>query len=172
MIEELKFKGDEYMDIFTKGLWVVTMLWFIVSMIKDKDRTLNSMKRSKKIMGNMLGQIIGILFLIGLLLTFIPPDAIKEYLGSSNTFLATIISAIMGSITLIPAFVAFPLVGSIVDMGASIVPAVAFLTTLTMVGFVTFNLERQEFGKKFAIARNGLSFIFAILIALAMGVIL
>ena len=160
------------MDIFTKGLWLITGSWFIVSMFKDKERTLNAMKMSKKMMGNMMGQIIGILFLIGLILTFIPPHVIKEYIGGSNVFLATIISALVGSITLIPAFVAFPLVGSIVDMGASIVPAVAFLTTLTMVGFVTFNLERQEFGKEFAIARNGLSFVFAILIALVMGVIL
>ncbi|HSH36675.1 permease [Schnuerera sp.] len=160
------------MDIFTKGLWIITILWLVVSLIKDKKRTLNAMKMSKNMMGNMLGQIIGILFLIGLILTFIPPEMIKEYLGSSNTLFATVISAIVGSITLIPAFVAFPLVGSIVDMGASIVPAVAFLTTLTMVGFVTFNLEKQEFGKKFAIARNSLSFIFAILISMVMGVIL
>lgn len=160
------------MDIFTKGLWLITGLWFAVSMIKDKERTLNAMKKSKKMMGSMIGQIIGILFLIGLILTFIPPEVIKEYLGSSNVFLATILSAFLGSITLIPAFIAFPLVGSIVEMGASIVPAVAFLTTLTMVGFVTFNLEKQEFGSKFAIARNGLSFVFALLISMVMGVIL
>lgn len=160
------------MDIFTKGLWLVTGIWFIVSMIKDKKRTLNSMKMSKKMMGNMVGQIIGILFLIGLILTFIPPEVIKVYLGSSNIWFATILSAFLGSITLIPAFVAFPLVGSIVDMGASIVPAVAFLTTLTMVGFVTFNLEKQEFGSKFALMRNGLSFVFALLIAMVMGVVL
>lgn len=160
------------MDIFTKVLWLITGIWFIISMIKDKKRTLDAMKMSKKMMGNMLGQIIAILFLIGLILTFIPPDVIKEYLGGSNIFLATVVSALIGSITLIPAFVAFPLVGSIVDMGASIVPAVAFLTTLTMVGFVTFNLEKQEFGKKFALARNGLSFIFAIAISMIMGVIL
>lgn len=160
------------MDIFTKVLWFITGAWFIVSMIKDQKRTINAMKMSKKMMGNMLGEILGILFLIGLILTFIPPNVIKEYLGSSNTFIATLVSALIGSITLIPAFVAFPLVGSLVDMGASIVPAVAFLTTLTMVGFVTFNLEKQEFGKKFAIARNGLSFIFAIVISMIMGVIL
>lgn len=160
------------MDIFTKGLWAVTGVWFIVSMIKDKKRTLNAMKMSQKMMGSMIGQIIGILFLIGLILTFIPPEAIKEYLGSSNTLLATTVSALLGSITLIPAFIAFPLVGSIVDMGASIVPAVAFLTTLTMVGFVTFNLEKQEFGTKFALSRNGLSFAFALLISMVMGVIL
>ena len=93
-------------------------------------------------------------------------------LGSSNTIVSTFISAAVGSITLIPAFVAFPLVGSLVDAGASIVPAVAFLTTLTMVGVVTFPLEKKEFGTKFAVTRNLFSFAFAIVIALVMGVII
>ena len=62
-------------------------------------------------------------------------------MGESNQFISTVVSAIVGAITLIPAFVAFPLIGSLVDKGASIVPAVAFLTTLTMVGAVTFPLK-------------------------------
>lgn len=160
------------MDIFTIGLWVLTLIWFLYSMIKDKKKTLDSMKKSKGMMGSMLPQIIGILFLIGLILTFIPPEMIKTYLGGSNPILATVVAALVGSITLIPAFVAFPLVGSMVDMGASVMPAVAFLTTLTMVGFVTFNLERKEFGAKFALTRNLLSFGFAIAISLLMGVVL
>jgi uncharacterized membrane protein YraQ (UPF0718 family) len=86
--------------------------------------------------------------------------------------MSSIIAAIAGSITLIPAFVAFPLVGSLVNVGASIIPAVAFLTTLTMVGVVTFPLEKKEFGVKFALVRNLLSFVAALLIAMAMGVIL
>ena len=160
------------MDIFTIGLWIITLIWFIYSMIKDKKRTLDSMKKSKAMMGSMIPQILGILFLIGLILTLIPPEMIKTYLGGSNPILATIVSALVGSITLIPAFVAFPLVGSMVDMGASVMPAVAFLTTLTMVGFVTFNLEKKEFGVKFALTRNLLSFGFAIAIALLMGVVI
>lgn len=128
------------------------------------------MKMAKGMMKNMMGQIIGILFLIGLILTFIPPEIIKQYLGGANVLSSSILSAVIGSITLIPAFVAFPLVGSLVDLGASIVPGVAFLTTLTMVGFVTFPLEKQEFGFKFAAIRNSLSFVFAIVIAMVMGV--
>ena len=96
----------------------------------------------------------------------------KSVLGQSDQFISTIVSAVVGSITLIPAFVAFPLVGSFVDIGAGIVPAVAFLTTLTMVGVVTFPLEKQEFGLKFAVTRNTLSFLFAVMIALAMGVLI
>jgi len=53
--------------------------------------------------------------------------------------------SLIGTITLIPAFVAFPLVGSLMDSGAGIVTLTAFLTTLTMVGFVTFPLESRTF---------------------------
>lgn len=160
------------MDIFTIIFLIITVILTILSLIKNKKKTFAAMKRSTGMMGNMMVQIVAIIFLIGLLLTFIPPETIKSVMGSSKTFLSTIIGAVAGGITLIPAFVAFPLVGSLVDAGASIVPAVAFLTTLTMVGVVTFPLEKKEFGTKFALTRNVLSFGFAIVIALLMGVIL
>lgn len=165
-------KEKSEMDFITISLWIITAAWFLISIRKDKKKTFESIKMSSGIMRGMIGEIIGILFLIGLILTFIPPGMINQYLGQSNTFIATVISAILGGITLIPAFVAFPLVGSLVNIGASIVPVVAFLTTLTMVGFVTFPLEKREFGVKFALTRNLLSFGFAIMIALLMGVIL
>lgn len=160
------------MDIFVLSFWIIAIVMTVISIIKDKKKTFVSMKKSKGMMGKMIGEIIAIIFLIGLILTIIPPESIKNVLGSSSTFLSTIVSAVVGSITLIPAFVAFPLVGSFVDVGVSIVPAVAFLTTLTMVGIVTFPLEKKEFGLKFALTRNLLSFVFAIVIALAMGVVL
>ena len=160
------------MDIFTIAFWIIAIVLTVISLIKDKKKTFAAMKKSKGMMGNMLGEIVAIIFLIGLILTFIPPETIKSVLGSANTYVSTVVSALVGSITLIPAFVAFPLVGSLIDAGASIVPAVAFLTTLTMVGIVTFPLEKKEFGTKFTLARNALSFGFAIAIALTMGVIL
>lgn len=160
------------MDIFTISLWGITIIAFAVSIIKDKKKTFDSIFMAKGMMKNMIGQIIGVLFLIGLLLTFIPPEAIRNILGKSNLLFSTIIAALAGSITLIPAFISFPLVASFIDMGVSIVPSVAFLTTLTMVGIVTFPLEKQEFGLKFAAIRNIFSFLFAVVIALVMGVII
>ena len=154
------------MDIFTVLFWVIAIILTLISLVKDKKKTVEAM------MGNMLGEIVAIIFIIGLVLTLIPPETIKQVLGSANTLTSTVISALVGSITLIPAFVAFPLVGSLVTVGASIVPAVAFLTTLTMVGMVTFPLEKKEFGMRFALTRNLMSFGFAIVIALTMGVIL
>lgn len=160
------------MDIFTLAFWGIAIVLFIISLIKSKKNTVEAMKKSKGMMGSMLGDIVGIIFMIGLVLTIIPPDTIERFMGSSNTVLASIIGALVGSVTLIPAFVAFPLVGSFIDVGASIIPAVAFLTTLTMVGVVTFPLEQKEFGTKFALTRNALSFAAALVIAGFMGVIL
>ncbi|HAE42660.1 MAG TPA: permease [Clostridiales bacterium] len=160
------------MDVFTLSFWGISLALTGFSLAKSKEKTFEAMKKSRGMMGNMLGEIIAIIFLIGLVLTFIPPESIKSVLGSENTFISSIIAAIAGSITLIPAFVAFPLVGSFVNVGASIIPAVAFLTTLTMVGVVTFPLEKKEFGFKFALVRNLLSFAAALVIAMAMGVIL
>ncbi len=164
--------GGFILDIFTILFWVIAVVLFIVSLVKSKETTISAMKKSRDMMGSMIGEIIAIIFMIGLVLTFIPPETIKTVLGTSNIYFSTVISALVGSITLIPAFVAFPLVGSLVDVGASIVPAVAFLTTLTMVGIVTFPLEKKEFGTKFAVMRNLFSFGFAIIIALLMGVVI
>ena len=160
------------MDIFTLAMWVVAIGGFVISIVKDKRKTLRSMKFARGMMKSIAGEIVGVLLIIGLVLTFFPPEMIKDYMERSSQIAATALGALAGSITLIPAFVAFPLVGSFVEIGMSIVPAVAFLTTLTMVGFVTFPLEKKQFGTKFTIIRNSLSFIFAVLIALTMGVLI
>ena len=68
------------MDIFTRGLWIITAIGFTISIIKDKEKTFRSMKMARGMMKNMMGQIIGILFLIGLILTFIPPEIINSIL--------------------------------------------------------------------------------------------
>jgi len=160
------------MDIFTLGFYVLALVLFIIALVKKRPLLGETLKKTRKMMQNMIGEIIAIIFLIGLVLTFVPPATIEGVLGSDNLILATMTAAVAGSVTLIPAFVAFPLVGSFVDLGASIIPAVAFLTTLTMVGVVTFPLEQKEFGTSFAITRNLLSFGMALVIAVMMGVVL
>lgn len=160
------------MDFLTLAMWLGTAAFLIVSFVRDKKKTKQALKMAFGMGKGMLGSILSIIFLIGLILTVLPPENIAEFVGKQSLLSATVISAAFGTITLIPAFIAFPLVGTLVDAGVSIVPAVAFLTTLTMVGIVTFPLEKREFGTKFAVTRNGLSFIFAIAVALVMGVIL
>lgn len=160
------------MDLFTLAMWIGTFIFLIVSFKKDHQKTKKALKTALGMGRGMLESILSIIFLIGLILTLLPPEYIAEIVSKQSLIMATLFSAAFGTITLIPAFIAFPLIGTLVGAGVSVVPAVAFLTTLTMVGIVTFPLEKREFGFKFAAVRNGLSFVFAILIALVMGVML
>jgi uncharacterized membrane protein YraQ (UPF0718 family) len=160
------------MDIFTIAMWVITLIFLIISFIKNKSETKGAFKKALGMGKGMAKSLIFVILLIGLILAYIPPESIASFVASQNLFVSTVGSALFGTITLIPAFIAFPLVGTLVDASVSMVPAVAFLTTLTMVGIVTFPLEKKTFGMKFTVTRNALSFVFAIVIALFMGVIL
>ena len=160
------------MDVFTLAIWIGTLIFLGISIAKDKVKTKQALKMALGMGKGMAGSILSIIFAIGLILTLIPPAEVAGFLGTQSVLLATVGGALLGTITLVPAFIAFPLVGTLVNAGVSVVPSVAFLTTLTMVGVVTFPLEKKAFGMKFTAVRNGLSFLFAIAIALVMGVIL
>lgn len=164
--------GGSVVDVFTVAVWVGTAIFLVISLIKDKGKTKNALKMAFGMGKGMLVSILSIIFLIGLVLTFLPPQEIAVYVGKQDVLLSTVIAAALGAVTLVPAFIAFPLVGTLVNAGVGIVPSVAFLTTLTMVGCVTMPLEKEQFGTKFTLVRNGLSFVFAVVIALAMGVII
>lgn len=160
------------MDIFTVLIWLCTVGFLFYSLYKDQKKTKAALKNAFTMGKGMILSILTIICLIGLLLTLLPPDTIAAIVASQSLGVATISSAFFGTITLIPAFIAFPLVGTLMNAGVHLVPSVAFLTTLTMVGVVTFPLEKKEFGLRFTVLRNGLSFVFAIVIALIMGVFL
>lgn len=160
------------MDIFTIAIWIITIGLLLFSFVKDKSKTKEALKKALIMGRGMALSIFAVIFAIGFILAILPPEKIAEIIGNQNVFVATIAAAGFGTITLIPAFIAFPLIGTLAGAGVGIMPSVAFLTTLTMVGVATFPLEKREFGIKFAITRNVLSFVFAIIIALVMGVIL
>lgn len=134
------------MDVFTIAIWVVTLLFLLISLIKDKEKTKQALKMAFGMGKSMVGSILSIVFAIGLILTIFPPEQIAGFVGSQSVLLATVVAALFGTITLVPAFIAFPLVGTLVGAGVGVVPAVAFLTTLTMVGVVTFPLEKRSSG--------------------------
>lgn len=140
-----------------------------LSLKKDLKKTKTTLGHAKAMMQAMLSDILGVLLLIGLIMALLPPATIEAYIGDQSGFLGLVSAALLGTITLIPAFVAFPLIGSLRDSGGGMMTLTAFLTTLTMVGVVTFPLEKESFGLKFAAVRNGLSFIFALGIAVLVG---
>tara|TARA_Y100000588_G_C14263442_1_gene928705 strand:- start:2707 stop:3189 length:483 start_codon:yes stop_codon:yes gene_type:complete len=118
---------------------------------------------------SMASGLVGVMLAIGLLLALLPQDALPTMLGGNNLIVETLSAALIGCITIIPAFAAFPLVGSLLDAGGHILPLTAFLTTLTMVGIATYPIESATFGRKFTLIRNGLSLLASLIIAGLLG---
>lgn len=158
--------------ITTIILFAAAAICLIVSFLKNKDKTKESFKLSKNMFLGLFKEILGILLLLGLILTLIPPETISAVLGNENEIMSTVSGAAIGTVTIIPGVIAFPLAKELLEKGAVLMALAAFITTLTMVGFATVPIEVNHLGKKFTLYRNLLSFGFAILIALLMGVLL
>ena len=159
-----------YLTIIIVNL--IAFIWLVFSLIKDKNKTKESLKIALKTFFKTLPIIIIIIIFIGFLLGFLPPVIISKVVGEQAGFLGILVTAILGSVLFVPALISFPLAASLLNGGASIMSVAAFITTLTMVGVVTLPLEIKEMGKKITILRNVFSFVFAVIIALIMGVIL
>ena len=121
---------------------------------------------------NILPQFLAILLLIGFILAVLDEATISKLLGKESGVIGLGIAAIIGSITLIPGFIAFPLAASLLAAGAGYGQIAMFLTTLMMVGVVTLPLEIAYFGKRLAVMRNALGFVYAVLASLLLGYIL
>jgi len=158
--------------MFVWLIWAAAALALALSFFKNRGKTVSSLRVSLKFLRSMALPTFLIIWTIGFLLALLPPEVISRTIGREAGFMGVVLAAVVGSIVLIQAFIAFPLAGSLLREGANISAIAAFVTTLVMVGIVTSPLEAKCFGKKFTFWRNFLSFLFALIIALIMGVVL
>jgi len=153
-------------------IYTLVLTALAASFFKSPQKTKKAFMVAKKALVKSLPSLLLVIGIVGLTLGILSPAVIERLLGQEAGFFATILAAVIGAITLIPSIVAFPLAGSLLRSGATVMTITAFITTLVMVGVVTFPLETKVFGRKFALLRNGLSFLGALVIAAIMGGIL
>lgn len=158
--------------MFSKIMYILAFSLFIISIYKDKSKSKIALKKAWKSFENILPQFITIIIVISVALAFIDAKIISSIIGDSSGYFGVLTAAIIGSITIIPSFVAFPLAKVLLENGAGIPQIAAFISTLMMVGMVTIPLESKYWGKKATLIRNILAFIFSLIVAILMGVIL
>jgi len=152
-------------------LYGVTFLLLIISWSKDKKKTGKALKKAWKAFEHILPQFLVIIMIVGLLIALLNPELISRMLGTSSGFTGVIIAALVGSITLIPGFIAFPTASLLLAHGAGYMQIGAFISSLMMVGVITFPLETTYFGKKITLMRNSLAFLFSLCVAYIIGVV-
>jgi uncharacterized membrane protein YraQ (UPF0718 family) len=153
-------------------LIIVTLIALIVSSIKDYGKTVAGVRKGIKMFINILPALLNILILVSVFLYLVPGETLVRWLGKGSGFMGMSIAAVLGSVSLIPGFIAYPLAAILLKSGVGYNVIAIFITTLMMVGVLTLPLEAKYFGMKVALMRNALSFIGAIIIGLLIGLVL
>ncbi len=152
-------------------LYGMTAVALLLSWWCDREKTHRALKIGAKSLHLLLPKILGMIALVGLVLALVPPELITK-LFSFRGIGGFVLVAAIGAIITMPAPIAFPLVGSLLRLGAAPATLATFVTTLTMVGVITAPIEISYFGRRFTVIRQSLSFVTAIIIGLLMGVFL
>ena len=155
--------------ITVNGIALAALLW---ALIADRGKTKQVLRVAVRSFVGMLPMVLTIIILIGVLLGFVTPRIIQNLLGEESGFFGILTAALIGAVMHIPSLISFPLAASLLEGGAAVGTVAGFIASLTMIGVVTFPVEVRELGAKMTIMRNGFGFLFAITIALVMGVLL
>jgi uncharacterized membrane protein YraQ (UPF0718 family) len=151
-------------------LYVITAFALSLSFIANRKKTLMAIKIAVRKFINILPAFLTMLILVSVILYLVPDKVISNCLGNNNKFVSMIFASVLGSITLMPGFIAFPLCGILLKKGVPYMVLSAFTTTLMMVGVLTYPIEKEYFGVKVTVIRNTISFFIAIIVALMTGI--
>jgi len=151
--------------------YAITGLILLISFFINKQKTIKAIKISFRKFKKISPTFINMLILVSIILFLLPDKVISDYLNSSSKFVSVFLASFIGSITLMPGFVAFPLSGILLTKGVPYMVLSAFTTTLMMVGIVTFPIEKEYLGIKVAVIRNISSLLIALTVAIMTGII-
>ena len=150
-------------------LYSIAIILLIISLIKDKSKTKEAIILGLKSFENILPQFLCIIISVGILLSFFTTDTISKILGNSSGFWGIILADIIGAIAMMPTFVAFSLGNTLLLNGAGYSQVGALVSSLVLIGLMTFPLEAKYIGKRAALLRNLIAFLFSIIVGIILG---
>ncbi|MGB9677254.1 MAG: permease [Candidatus Ratteibacteria bacterium] len=155
-----------------KVILSLTFIFLLISFFADRKKTFDGIIKGLKMFLGLLPTLLNVLILVSVFLCLVPNETLANLLGKNSGVFGIMVAAILGSVALIPGFIAYPLASVLIKSGVSYRVVAVFITTLLMVGVLTLPLEIKFFGVKVALIRNVLSFIGAIIIGLIIGIFL
>ncbi len=150
-------------------LYVLTGIALLISFVKDRKKTGRAVVIAAKRFLDILPAFVMLIAMVAVFLTLVPDSLIVEWLGTRNMVRGVAVAIVLGSITLMPGFIAFPLCGILLQKGVSYFVISAFTTTMMMVGLVTYPIEKKYLGIKLTIVRNLISLLIALIVAVITG---
>lgn len=134
--------------------------------MRNKETIASSLYRALKSFGTTLPVLIGVILLLGLFKVYISSGLISS-IFTGKLFRDTLIGSTIGSISAGNPITSYIIGGELLKEGVSLFAVTAFITAWVTVGIIQLPAEASILGRRFALTRNVLSFLFAILVAIA-----
>lgn len=153
-------------------LYGATAVLLAMSFRKDRKKSVMALKKAWKAFEHILPEFLVVILLVGVLLALMNAQFISSLIGADSGAWGVLLALVVGSITLIPGFVAFPTAAMLLQSGAGYMQIGAFISALMMVGVVTFPVERKYFGLRLSIWRNALALLFSVVVAVVIALVM
>jgi len=157
--------------MFTTLLYGSAAVLLFLSWRRSREKTRAALKKAWKSCLGVLPLFFAILLCMGLLLSFVAESTMRQALGQESGMTGIILSGIIGSVTLIPAFAAYPAAAELLRVTGGYAQITMLLTSLMMVGIVTLPMESRFFGLRAALWRNGLGLVYSFALAVFIGAV-
>lgn len=131
----------------------------------DYARLGNSFRNAARSLWNLTPLLIGTLLLVALATTAIPKKAYAQVF-TNNILVDSFIGSFIGSVSAGNPVISYLIGGEMLDNGVGLIAVTAFMITWTTVGVIQFPAESGILGKRFAVIRNIMAFVFAIISAI------
>jgi hypothetical protein len=123
-----------------------------------------SLTKTARTFGQALPVIIGMLLLTSLALTLFSPEQFAHLFGR-NDWLDALLGTALGSIAAGPPLASYLLGGELRAGGVSLLAVTALVVSWVTVGVVQLPAEALFLGRRFALARNLVAFVFTLAVA-------
>jgi len=131
-----------------------------MTLLKVKESFIKTLKSFKQI----IPMILGVIMLVALFITAVP-KSFYNIIFTGNKIIDPLLGATLGSIAIGQPITSYIIGGELLNHGVSLIAVIAFILAWVSVGTIQLPAESIIFGKKFAIARNFMSFVSALIVA-------
>ncbi len=146
-------------------LWICTAGALSVSLVMSRKKTLAAVRVAARRMWNIAPLFLLVMVSFAAAVTVIPESAINKTIGSDSGIGGLIAGIVVGSVAMMPGFIAFPLCGALRSQGVPYYVLAGFTLALMNVGFVTLPMQIQYLGLGVTIVRNLIGVLVAVLVA-------
>ncbi|MGM0482542.1 MAG: permease [Patescibacteria group bacterium] len=121
--------------------------------------------RTLKSFGQFLPIVLGSIMLVSIMMTLIPKELYTRVF-TGNELVDSFLGSAIGSIAMGNPIVSYIIGGELLEQGVSLVAVTAFIVAWISVGVAQLPAESLVLGKRFALMRNLLCFLTALVVAI------